>query len=349
MEVSKTSIQKAVAKNIISEQQGIDLYSFFQAESQHAPAFTFTHILYYLGGLIAIGAMTLFMNLGWEEFGGLGIIFISLLYAGVGLKLTNSLANKNLIIPAGICATFVVCLTPIAIYGFQQWLGLWPEDDTVYRQFHTRVKWLALNMVLGTLVTGMIVAWIYKYPFLIMPIAVTLWYISMDAVMLLIDQDDIWNSYTWEFCAKVSMYFGMFMTLLAFWVDLRSRHTADYAFWLYLFGVIAFWGGLTSQNSDSEVSKFFYFCINLVLVGLGALLVRKVFVIFGALGCCFYLGHLASNVFRDSWLFPVALTAIGLGVVYAGILWQKNEVRITRKARNALPKPVQELLENRLK
>ena len=85
------------------------------------------------------------------------------------------------------------------------------------------------------------------------------------------------------------------------------------------------------------------------MVGLGALLVRKVFVIFGALGCCFYLGHLASNVFRDSWLFPVALTAIGLGGVYAGILWQKNEVRITRKARNALPKPVQELLENRLK
>ena len=102
MEVSKTSIQKAVAKNIISEQQGADLYKFFEAESQHSPAFTFTHILYYLGGLIAIGAMTLFMNLGWEQFGGLGIIFISLLYAGVGLKLANSLANKNLIIPAGI-------------------------------------------------------------------------------------------------------------------------------------------------------------------------------------------------------------------------------------------------------
>ena len=177
MEVTKASIQKAVAKNIISEQQGVDLYNFFQTESQHSPAFTFTHILYYLGGLIAISAMTLFMNLGWEQFGGLGIIFISLLYAGVGLKLANSLASKNLIIPAGICATFVVCLTPLAIYGFQQWLGLWPEDDTVYRQFHTRIKWLWLYMELGTLVTGLIVAWRYKYPFLIMPIAVTLWYI----------------------------------------------------------------------------------------------------------------------------------------------------------------------------
>ena len=348
MEVSKASIQKAVANNIISEQQGVDLYNFFQAEGQHTPAFTFTHILYYLGGLIAIGAMTLFMNLGWEQFGGLGIVFISLLYAGVGLKLANSLARKNLIIPAGICATFVVCLTPLAIYGFQQWLGLWPDNDTVYRQFHTRIKWLWLYMELGTLVTGLIIAWRYKFPFLIMPIAVTLWYISMDVVMLIIDQDDIWNSHTWEFRAKVSMYFGILMTLLAFWVDIRSRHTADYAFWLYLFGVIAFWGGLSSQHSDSELSKFLYFCINLAMVGLGALLVRKVFVIFGALGSCFYLGHLASNVFKDSWLFPIALTAIGLGVVYAGIWWQKNEAKITRKARHVLPKPLQELLDKKL-
>lgn len=349
MEVSKASIQKAVANNIISEQQGIALYNFFQEENQHTPSFTFTHILYYLGGLIAIGAMTLFMNLGWEQFGGAGIVFISMLYAGVGLKLANSFARKHLIIPAGICATFVVCLTPLAIYGFQQWLGFWPQDDAVYRQFHTRVKWLWLYMELGTLVTGLTIAWRYKYPFLIMPIAVTLWYISMDAVMLIVDQDNMWNSYTWEFRAQVSMYFGIVMTLLAFWVDIRSRHVADYAFWLYLFGVIAFWGGLTSQNSDSEVSKFFYFCINLVMVGLGALLVRKVFVIFGALGCCFYLGHLASSVFRDSWLFPVALTAIGLGVVYVGIWWQKNEVKITRQARRVLPKLVQELLEGKLR
>jgi hypothetical protein len=33
--------------------------------------------------------MTIFMNLGWESFGGWGIFFISLLYAGVGLKLAS--------------------------------------------------------------------------------------------------------------------------------------------------------------------------------------------------------------------------------------------------------------------
>ena len=37
MEVSKASIQKAVANNIISEQQGLALYNFFQEENQHTP------------------------------------------------------------------------------------------------------------------------------------------------------------------------------------------------------------------------------------------------------------------------------------------------------------------------
>jgi hypothetical protein len=47
-------------------------------------AANFTTILYYPGGLVAIGATTLFMNLGWEEFGGWGILCIALVYAGIG-------------------------------------------------------------------------------------------------------------------------------------------------------------------------------------------------------------------------------------------------------------------------
>ncbi|MEC9428753.1 MAG: DUF2157 domain-containing protein, partial [Pseudomonadota bacterium] len=46
-------------------------------------------------------------------------------------------------------------------------------------------------------------------------------------------------------------------------------------------------------------------------------------------------------------LFPVALSAIGLGVVYSGIWWQKNEARITKSAQAILPKALQELLANK--
>ena len=339
MDVTKKNLEQAAAENIISNQQAEALYDYLANRSQDVPKFTFTHVLYYLGGLIAIGAMTLFMNLGWESFGGAGIFFISLLYAGVGLKISNSFAAKSLNIPAGICATFVVCLTPLAIYGLQQWLGVWP-DESVYRDYHRYIKWHWLYMELGTLAIGAFVAWKYKYPFLIMPIAVTLWYMTMDITAMISGGD-----FNWELRKLVSLYSGLLMIGLAFWIDIRSHEKADYAFWVYIFGVMAFWGGLSFQHSDSELSKFIYFCINLLMIGTGVLLVRRVFVVFGALGSCGYLGYLASDVFKDSWLFPAALTAIGLGIIYLGVLWQKHEKAIAQKSRSYLPLPLRELLE----
>lgn len=341
MQVTKKKLGDAVKKKIISPQQADALYEFLEVQSQDIPKFTFTHVLYYLGGLIAIGAMTLFMNLGWESFGGAGILFISVLYAVVGLRVTNAFSAKNLIIPAGICATFVVCLTPLAIYGLQQWLGVWP-DESVYRDYHAYINWNWLYMELGTLVVGVLIAWKYKYPFLIMPIAVTLWYMTMD-IAAIISGADI----TWELRELVSLYSGLLMIGLAFWVDIRSHRKADYAFWIYIFGVIAFWGGLSSQNSDNELSKFIYFCINLLMIGVGVLLIRRVFVVFGAIGSCGYLGYLAFDIFENSWLFPIVLTAIGFGIIFLGILWQKHEKAITQRSQLLLPVPLRELLAAR--
>lgn len=339
MKITRGQLDQAVDQQIISSEQADKLHAFLLENAQNVAQFNFTHILYYLGGLLAIGAMTLFMNLGWEAFGGAGIVAIALLYAGVGLKLTNALSAKQLIIPAGICATFVVCLTPLAIYGLQQWLGVWPVDSN-YREYHRYIQWHWLYMELGTLAVGAIIAWKYKYPFLVMPIAVTLWYLTMDITAMLSGGD-----VTWELRKLVSLYTGLLMVGLAVWIDIRSQRVKDYAFWIYIFGVIAFWGGLSSMQSDSELSKFLYFCINLFMIGVGAVLVRRVFVIFGALGSSGYIGYLASEMFEDSWLFPIALTLFGFGIIYLGILWQKHEKSISQTLRRFLPRPLRELVE----
>ncbi|MDH5632936.1 MAG: DUF2157 domain-containing protein [Gammaproteobacteria bacterium] len=341
MKVTKNSLQEAVKSNIITSVQAEQLLLFLKNQSAGGPVFDLTHVLYYFGGLIAISAMTLFMNLGWETFGGWGIVVISLIYAGIGIKLTNVFGKKGYKVPAGICATFVVALTPLVLYGLQQGLGVWP-DETAYRDYHRYIKWHWLYMELGTLAVGSIVVWKYRYPFLVMPIAVTLWYLSMDVTAMLSGGD-----YDWALRKLVSMYSGLLMIGLAFWIDIRSRKTADYAFWIYIFGVMAFWGGMSLLSSDSELSKFIYFCINIFMIGIGALLVRRVFVVFGALGSCGYVGHLASSLFNNSWLFPISLTVIGLLVIYLGILWQKHERAITEKSRKFLPTQIRELLESK--
>jgi len=90
-------------------------------------------------------------------------------------------------------------------------------------------------MELGTLVVGILVAVKYKYPFLIMPIAFTFWYLSMDlTVILSVGDEDL------ALRSLVSLYSGLVIIAVAFCVDVEAHHNADYAFWLYLFGVIAF-------------------------------------------------------------------------------------------------------------
>ncbi|UPW17698.1 DUF2157 domain-containing protein [Agarivorans sp. TSD2052] len=339
--ISQHALKQAAQAGIISEQQADSLHLFLQQQDSHTPRFNFTHLLYYFGGLIAIGAMTLFMNLAWEGFGGWGIVSISLGYAVLALILCQRFKNQGLVIPAGICATFVICLTPLAIYGLQQAMGWWPSSSQ-YQDYHRYIQWQWIYMEVATLVVGLILSWHYRYPFMILPIAVTLWYMSMDiAAMLTGHRPD------YLFRALVSLYFGLAMILIAFWVDIRSRHCGDYAFWLYLFGVLTFWCGLTMQDSNSELAKLGYFVTNLVMMLCGVILARKVFVVFAAFGSFAYLYHLADSVFQDSWLFPISLTIIGLAIVYLGILWQKHQLSLSSKLRAYLPLALQELLASK--
>jgi hypothetical protein len=239
-------------------------------------------------------------------------------------------------------------MVPLAVYGAQHLLGLWPPgpaETTSYRSYHAYIDWRWLFMELATLAAGAIALRRYRLPFLVMPLAVTLWYMSMDLVPMLLGGNP--GEFFSDEGKRISACFGALMTLVAFWVDLRSRPSKDFAFWLYLFGVMAFWGGLTSMHSDSELGKFLYCCINLLMIAIGAALSRRVFAIFGAIGVASYLGYLSYTVFKDSLLFPVALTAIGLAVVAAGVFWQRREQAIGQALRLLLPAQLRELVEHR--
>lgn len=340
MQIHRQQLQQAAEQGLISGTQADLLWDFFKIQNQDTPGFNTTHILYYLGGMIAIGAMTLFMNLGWERLGGWGLTGIAFSYALAGIALTEYFLHRaRLRIPAGITATFVVVLTPLAVYGLQSALGLWPEGQ-IYQDYHRTIDWRWLMMELATLACGAIMLWRYRQPFLVMPIAVTLWYMSMDAMSYF--TGTTLRNYNWEL---FSVWFGILMVLLALWVDLRSRRQPDFAFWLYLFGVLTFWGSLSSMDSDSELNKLIYCGINLAMIAIGTVLGRRVFAIFGGMGAAGYLSHLAYHTFKDSLLFPIALTLLGLAVIYAGIVWQRKEAQLSAALRRRLPQAVQALLE----
>jgi hypothetical protein len=347
--IRRSELDGAVREGILSAAQADRLAAFFAGSAAAVPRgaasrFTFVHVLYYLGGMIAIGAMSIFMTLGWNALGGWGGFVTAVLYAVLALSLTHwFLEAKHLEIPAGITATLAVVMVPLAIFGAQMALGYWGENQP-FRDYHVYIDWRWIMMEFGTLAIGAILLWRYRFPFMLMPVAVTLWYMSMDLVPFLFGAERV---YDWEIRKFISLWFGLAMVLAAFWVDLRSRFSRDYAFWLYLFGVLTFWGGLSLMESGSELGKLGYCGINVAMILLGAVIGRRVFAVFGGLGVAGYLGYLSYQVFKDSIIFPLALSLVGLAIIGLGVLWQRREAQWSARLRGFLPRPLRELIEAR--
>jgi hypothetical protein len=335
MDVSKPDLDQAVADQIITAVQADRLWAAWSARAdQPAPKakFDLLHIAYYFGALLVIGAMGWFMTLAWESLGGPGIFAIATGYTLLFVFTGRALWKKpGLEVPGGLLITMAVCMTPLATYGLERWIGIWPDSDPgAYRDFHTYVKGGWLWMELETILAALLAMRFVRFPFLSAPLAFTLWYMSMDLAPILFGKALDWNGR-----AEVSAAVGAVMLLVGYLVDRRTR--ADFAFWLYLFGMFAFWGGMSSMSSDSELNKFVYFLINLALIGIGPLLGRRVFVVFGALGVMGYITYLSHRVFKDSIAFPFVLSFIGILILFVAVKYAKNRESIDRAVMNRVP------------
>ena len=150
--IQRPELEPAVRAGILSAEQADRLVEFFGASTApEQPRFTFVHVLYYLGGMIAIGAMSLFMTLGWNALGGWGGFFTAVCYGVLALALTHWFNERKLAIPAGIMATLAVVMMPLAFFGAQMALGYW-QDTKSYRDYHVFIDWRWLMMEFGTFV-----------------------------------------------------------------------------------------------------------------------------------------------------------------------------------------------------
>jgi hypothetical protein len=151
------------------------------------------------------------------------------------------------------------------------------------------------------------------------------------------------QDFTWEMRDTVSMYFGLALIAVAWALDLKRWRAGDFAFWLHFTGVICFWGSLSLHDSDNGFLKFVYCLINVAMVVLSVFLGRRIYAVFGALGVSLYLGYLSSEVFMDSLMFPLALSAIGLGVIGLGIWYFRKQGVIAHWLTTSLPPEMQRL------
>ena len=336
-------LRSAVNAGIITAAQAEQLKLFWQesrlksTDPVEAKGAGFSKFLYYLGTLIVIGAMGWLMNTAWESFRGIGLFLIAAGYATTFIFVARYWRERSPVL-SGLFVVMAVCMTPLAVFGVQSEMGVWPFDEPGrYRGFYHYIRGGWFPMEIATLTTGLISLRFSKIPFAMAPIAFTLWFMSMDIAPVLAA-----TVKTVDLRQKVSIGFGLCMIAAALWLDRRIR--IDYAKWLYIFGALTFWGGLTTLRSDSELSKFIYCLINVGFMFVGVLIGRRVFVVLGGIGFFGYLGHLSWSVFANSFVFPFVLTALGLLVVYAGWLYHRKYDSIQRLVHQWTPPAIRGLL-----
>lgn len=315
------------------------------ASQAAAVRFDLTHVLWYGGALIIIGAMGLFTTEAFNRMGGWALASCGVIYAGALAVLGDHFwSRKNLRVPGGLLIAAAVSMVPMIVFGIQDALDLWKYaqgDPGQYRNFYPYINGSWLYMEIATVLAALIAIRRYRFPFILMIAAVALWFMSMDLAMWFTSGPD----YLDEFSIRrtVSMWFGLGVILAAWAWDVLKGRKPDMMFWVHLAGAAAFWGGLSAHNSDSEVAKFVYLLINIALLGFSLFIDRRIYAVAGALGVAVYLGHLASDVFKDMIGFSFALSAIGLAVIFAGLWLHKHRASLSGSLDRALPEALRRL------
>ncbi|MBB5047066.1 hypothetical protein HNR60_001818 [Rhodopseudomonas rhenobacensis] len=347
MTYSLRDLTAATEAGIISSEQLTALRQFLDArrnaddDGRSAPRFDLVHLLWYAGALVVMSAMGLFSTLAFAKMGGAALTATALVYAALFGAAGHYLwYTKRLRTPGGLLIAVAVSMAPLAVYGVQDALGLWTEfgKPGTVRDFYVWVKGSFVFMELATVAAALLALRFYRFPFIVLPMAIALWFFSMDIVPW-ITGTQLGN---WEMARKVSIWFGLGVIAAAVVVNLRQRR-GDFAFWLYLFGVLTFWGGLTAASDGTELQKALYAALNVGFLLVSVVLARRVFAVFGTIGLAIYLGDLAEKIFRDSLLFPFALSLIGIAIIALGLYFHRHQAAITAWVDARLPDAVKRL------
>ncbi|MCC2644762.1 MAG: hypothetical protein K0R94_540 [Burkholderiales bacterium] len=332
LKISQDQLQKAVLMGIISHEQSVEIWRLLEQETISTPKFCFVHMLYYFGGLLSIGAVTFFIGLVWETFKGYGLFMISFWLFIIGLYATHILNRKKMIIPAGIMAAFSLVLVPLMIYNLQYALHLAPGQFAGYEKINSLVSAHWVPIEFATLIAGIILFYFYRFNFILLPVSVILWYLSMDLYPMIFKL----KLFTFIDQSWFTMLFGLIQLLILIRLDyiMEAKH-ADKIFWLYLAATITFWGGLSALGwSYNHLGHFIYFLINILMLVVSIILQRRIFAIFAVIGIFGYLSYLSQN----SLILPLILILTGFLIIYLATKWSNIENKFIQLYNRYLPR-----------
>jgi hypothetical protein len=325
-----SDLEKWVEKGLINPEQIINIRSHIategllaeqsQTDVEQRKGLNFISIAYYFGAFMILLAYTIFMGLQWESLKLNGQILASFLTITVLWGIGYFLRRQKFQTAGGLLIFAGTGIVPLLVYSIQRAVGLWGSASYDYRDFYRIVSqtWLILEFV--SLFVAIVVIWRTRFPLITLLIAFWTWYLSMDITRLITKSDNPWD---WGTSIQVvSTLIGLGMLVFGILLQRIAKH--DYSLWFYLFGHIIILGHLSSLTLDKEGALgLVYIVTYLTFVLISVWLQRRVFLVFGAIGCYGYFSYLAFQVFDGTLGFVFALGSIGLLIVLTAVSYQK--------------------------
>jgi hypothetical protein len=266
--------------------------------------------LMYLGGVVALAAVTVLIGEGWRSGGPLLGAFGASLVMTALFGVAEVLHRRGWKLPAGLAATVAIGLVPLVVFAFTQALGY--KASSGFGEYHNFYAWISSQwtlMEIATIAVTGIALYRFRLPLLLLPAMVCSWFFSMDAASLIFGHDVTNNE-------RLSLYVVVAAAMLGGGFALDHLGHRGHATWLHL-------GGLLTIGSVACFAGSFTWwalaALGVAGLSVGVVTGRNMYFVFGGIWTFSVASRLAFDTFGGNIAFPLTLLAGGAILVAAGM------------------------------
>lgn len=279
-------------------------------------------VAYGVGALLVLFAAGWFLISRWESLGHWGVLAVVATYAAALWGGGQALERRGFPRAGQLSRALAIGLVPVATWAVLHLVGEWPDRSDPLARYMPYAATRGLLLDLTTLLAALLAWRARAFPLLMVPIAVALWWCWFHLGQLVaFDREREWFD-QWLMLAS-----GLALLAGADAMDRWQRRRAadqDFAAPLWITAVVAFSFAFLVIWLDTEAGKHAMAPVAVAMMALSLRTRRRVALVMGVVGFFGYLAWLASDVFEDTALFPIALAGLGIGLIFSTVWLQKR-------------------------
>lgn len=336
--ITHSELRRAMERGVITREQfealtGAAATSAGEAppESLEAPEdFNAITIAYYVGAFVVLFGFGWFLIDRWRALGPGGVLGVTLFYALLFLGTAYMLRKNGFAVAAAIATLLAVGMTPLVTWSLLKVTGTWPPEAGIGCEWqapwamHCRGKWIIVE--LATILASLIALRTVRYALLMKPIAVSLLVLTFHVSESLFGYTFQSTAAGWAVVAAASL-----ILVMGYAVDVLNDTKQDYAFWLFLPGLVAAFIGMVMVWSYDKPLRHLLIVIAIVTMTVAVYMRRRTFLLFGAVWFVWYLGYVVFDVFRRVVALPILLATVGLVVILSAVWIQRTYPRLVSR------------------